>query len=394
MEEQKEEWRPIVGYERMYEVSNLSRIRNKRTGFILKPVKPPTTKHYVVSLGDRTCRRTIGIARIVAMSFLGMPDDPAMHIWCKDGNQENMLPGNLVWAKINPELISKEARAEASKRIRRPEIREAIARSLKKYYEEPEERAKLCLRRAKASMITQKKVICMETGVVYPNVEQTAKAFSIPASAVYASCQDRYTSHTCLRNKAGNPVFHFRYYNPEDWKPKERIWRPVRGFEGKYEVSNLGEVKYVKTGSLRSAYRPSHSRTLMVNLMTGHGKVVYMTVAKMVAEAFLPKVYGAPEVGHKDGDLDNNCVTNLYWSSNNSQLANPVSRYNYMQTRPKRAVFCVETGAVFASIKEAAEFYNMNETTVGMSCRRESKGQKYRLKQVSAKPILHFRYAD
>lgn len=88
-------------------------------------------------------------------------------------------------------------------------------------------------------------------------------------------------------------------------------WRPVVGSGGKYQVSNLGQVKG-PTGRLLKHYITRdgyHDVSLCI-----HSKEVQRKVHRIVAEAFLPEDY-APypekEVNHKDGNKDNNCVDNL-----------------------------------------------------------------------------------
>jgi len=104
-------------------------------------------------------------------------------------------------------------------------------------------------------------------------------------------------------------------------------WRDVVGYEGLYQVSNLGRVKslpeigYYKTrfsrkGGLlkltpRSLKRERHSY-LCVALHKQGQKVV--SVHRLVAFAFLPKPQNKNLVNHKNGIKHDNCVNNLEWT--------------------------------------------------------------------------------
>lgn len=108
-------------------------------------------------------------------------------------------------------------------------------------------------------------------------------------------------------------------------------WRDIRGYEGYYQVSNLGRVRslnrYVKankSGGIRllkgkimkltkiKGRDDSDNRYVVVNLRReGEGKV--HQVHRLVAEAFIPNPDNSPIPNHIDGNKDNNCVDNLEW---------------------------------------------------------------------------------
>ena len=100
-------------------------------------------------------------------------------------------------------------------------------------------------------------------------------------------------------------------------------WRAVPGYEGLYEVSNMGRVRsldyLVRTQYGR--FRRIKGRILksgiasngycMVVLSKGKSK----TIHRLVASVFLPNPDNLPIVNHKDEDKTNNCVNNLEWCS-------------------------------------------------------------------------------
>ena len=94
---------------------------------------------------------------------------------------------------------------------------------------------------------------------------------------------------------------------------QEEIWRPVVGYEGLYEVSNLGRIRSIK----RKKYhilRPAGGRTTYhkVSLYKGgKGKTHY--VHRLTAIAFIPNPHLLPCINHKDERKYNNRAENLEW---------------------------------------------------------------------------------
>ena len=95
-------------------------------------------------------------------------------------------------------------------------------------------------------------------------------------------------------------------------------WRPVVGFEGLYEVSNLGNVKSLCAGRWKSMMMrkpvPDIHGYQTVNLKKD-GKYKNVKIHRLVAMAFLDNPDNLPEVNHKDECKSNNRADNLEWCS-------------------------------------------------------------------------------
>jgi len=90
------------------------------------------------------------------------------------------------------------------------------------------------------------------------------------------------------------------------------IWKPVKGYEGYYEVSNFGQVRNAKTKQILS---PSDNGQKLQVTLSKEGAKKAHAVHRLVAEAFI--VNDCPDyktqVNHKDNNRYNNCVDNLEW---------------------------------------------------------------------------------
>lgn len=101
-------------------------------------------------------------------------------------------------------------------------------------------------------------------------------------------------------------------------------WKPVLGYEGIYEVSNLGRVKSLGRmirGNGNSMYwhkerimQPQSNRKGYHNIILskdGTGKTC--TLHRIVASAFIPNPNNYPEINHINENKKDNRVTNLEW---------------------------------------------------------------------------------
>ena len=89
------------------------------------------------------------------------------------------------------------------------------------------------------------------------------------------------------------------------------IWKPIKGFEGEYEISNFGQVKSLKTNIILHQYK-YRGGYLEVHL-SQHSKKFHKKIHRLVAEAFIPNPNNYLEVNHKDENKENNRFDNLEW---------------------------------------------------------------------------------
>lgn len=131
--------------------------------------------------------------------------------------------------------------------------------------------------------------------------------------------------------------------------------KDIKGYEGLYAVTSCGKVWSYRRQRFLRACDNGHGY-LIVDLYKNNTKKM-AKVHKLVAEAYLPNPHDLPIVDHKDNNKANNNVNNLQWVT--ASINASKDRVKGIP-RPRAPIVCVETGKVFSTQKEAAEFVGIH----------------------------------
>lgn len=118
----------------------------------------------------------------------------------------------------------------------------------------------------------------------------------------------------------------------------QEIYKSIKGYEGLYEVSNLGNVKSLKKVRGRAL---SGERLLKPHIVNGYvmvtlckdSKPFNASVHRLIAEAFIPNPENKETINHIDGNKQNNSIDNLEWAT---QRENNIHAYRTGLHDPKK----------------------------------------------------------
>lgn len=181
----------------------------------------------------------------------------------------------------------------------------------------------------------------------------------------------------------------------------EEVWKDIRGWEGYYQVSNIGRVRSLDR-IVKSSRFEKHCKGQILKLrydkdgyLTVHlrnaekGKNRLAKVHRLVADAFIfnPDMF-RDSIDHINGKRDDNRVENLRWCTVKENANFPLAQKNrsesikesynkYPDLRKIRAVTFGKTGCVpitvikngqlignFASQTEAAKYLGISQSKI------------------------------
>lgn len=131
----------------------------------------------------------------------------------------------------------------------------------------------------------------------------------------------------------------------------KEVFKDISGYEGKYQVSNLGHVKslnYNGTGKEKILQSTDNGYGYYRIHLFKNGKVKSYYLHRLVAQAFIKNPENLPEVNHINQNKKDNRVDNLEWVS---------SKYNVRYSKAKK-VGCYKDGKlikVYDAIKDVEQ---------------------------------------
>lgn len=154
------------------------------------------------------------------------------------------------------------------------------------------------------------------------------------------------------------------------------IFKDIKGYEGLYQVSNLGRVYSVKRKTILSQIKKS-SGYYTVNLYKDT-KMRTFLIHRLVACNFIQNPNNLPQINHIDGDKSNNKVSNLEWVDGFKNMRhaydNNVSgfRDKVLETLRNINKFHAYSKVIFKKGNEIIEFSSVSEASKTLNIKREA----------------------
>ena len=156
-------------------------------------------------------------------------------------------------------------------------------------------------------------------------------------------------------------------------------WKVIKEYP-RYSVSDNGRVKNNISGKIISQ-RQATNGYMRVNVRTGiekYEKPITLSVHRLVAEYFLPKIDGKEYVNHIDCDKTNNNVANLEWCTakensihayNSKPLYRDKCNSNIIKAQEccRKRILAYKDGLLigeYESIKQASKDLNISIKTI------------------------------
>ena len=139
------------------------------------------------------------------------------------------------------------------------------------------------------------------------------------------------------------------------------MWKPIYGYDGNYEVNELGQVRKI----IMLTPSVNNKGYLRLNFPL-NGKQKCAFVHRLVAQAFIENSNNYPQVNHIDGNKKNNNVNNLEWCDNSMNMLHFWRKRNgvVFTDEEKKSIQKEYNSNKECTLKKLAEKYHSNICTI------------------------------
>lgn len=190
--------------------------------------------------------------------------------------------------------------------------------------------------------------------MVFSSVNEATKFVKGRADRVYKCCKGVLKSHRGWR-------FSYSPFEPID---QNEEWRDIVGYNGRYQISNKGNVRSLQRGWFIDM-KPRNQRGYLFVVLYDGETHKRRPIHRIVAETFIPNPNDYPIINHKDENPANNCVENLEWCTYKYNSNYGTLRERAVRNNPRRrpVVMLSSNGEIereFESVAEAARYVGDN----------------------------------
>ena len=165
----------------------------------------------------------------------------------------------------------------------------------------------------------------------------------------------------------------------------EEIWKDIAGYEGKYQVSNMGRVRSLPRVALDTKGRRQQVKGIILKpndrkgydsvRLRDNGRYDVFSVHRLVGMAFVPGYFDGAVINHKDENPKNNRADNLEWVSLHDNILHGFE--NGLYSNQIACTLVSETGIAqqFRSCSQASLFLGRNPGYINLCIRKARKAR-------------------
>lgn len=221
--------------------------------------------------------------------------------------------------------------------------------------------------------------VTLRTKIYARRGEEDRVFSSVKEAAIFVNGIE-HMIYKCCEGKRGYHhgwMFSYKPFEPIDTTEE---WRDVVGYEGKYQVSNKGNMRTFQRDRCMSL-KQKNTQGYMTVMLWNNKKRKDAKVHRLVAEAFIPNPDGLPVVNHKDENPSNNCVENLEWCTQQYNIVYGFAIQKRIKSNPRvKPVVMLNINGEFEmefdSSADAARYIGGSGSSVWAVCNNRAKTYK------------------
>jgi len=155
----------------------------------------------------------------------------------------------------------------------------------------------------------------------------------------------------------------------------DEVWKPIEEMGGLYEISNIGNIRSLRNGKVRTVKKCVSTKGYYFVHITINKFTFRRKIHRLVAMAFIENPLNKPQVNHKDLNKLNNSIENLEWVTAKENIHHALlngcykNDKNFWGTRKPVIGFNITNGYIIESeSKKACSLMGFNRNLVANVC--------------------------